>query len=501
MCRSTTPNLWFVFVALVIVPMSANAAWKSETIDGRGGDHGQWVVSATDSAGRLHVAYHDGGNTLYHARWNGSSWVRTVVDRYLDGGRVVPLGVGLDVDSAGNAHISYYDNGNYYDADGFFVAYRANLKYAKWNGSGWAKQVIASANDAGMYNSLALDSNNRPHICFYYNTEESGIGIGRLDYIRWTGTQWSREVVDDLYEPGEGGGAGEYCRIVVDSSNTPRVIYGAYTVVDFVTNQHLRYAVRNAGGGWIYEPTTSDLANWDTGLALAPNGTPHAVFFDSDDNLLRHAVRSPVGWTNSVVDAGFNAGLYNSISVDGLGVPGVAYTNENYDLVFARRTGTTWSRSTITTDTVLGVAVTYDPSNIPLVAYYVPGTGLRLARPVAPEISVEQPAGSLLKDGLHTRTLGSVAVGATGFAKTFTIKNIGNQTLNGLSIAKSGAHRADFKVSTLATTSLVAGASTTFKISFAPTAAGTRTAAIKIASNDADENPFDVNLSGTGVAP
>src|SRR5204862_73933 len=42
--------------------------------------------------------------------------------------------------------------------------------------------------------------------------------------------------------------------------------------------------------------------------------------------------------------------------------------------------------------------------------------------------------------------------------------------------------------------------STSFTVTFTPTAAGARAAAIHIASNDADENPFDISLTGTGSA-
>ena len=36
-------------------------------------------------------------------------------------------------------------------------------------------------------------------------------------------------------------------------------------------------------------------------------------------------------------------------------------------------------------------------------------------------------------------------------------------------------------------------------VRFAPTSTGLKNAAIHIANNDADENPYDINLSGTGV--
>jgi hypothetical protein len=45
---------------------------------------------------------------------------------------------------------------------------------------------------------------------------------------------------------------------------------------------------------------------------------------------------------------------------------------------------------------------------------------------------------------------------------------------------------------------LAPGASTTFKVTFGPKAKGTRTAQIQVKSNDPNENPFDVTVSGKG---
>jgi hypothetical protein len=49
------------------------------------------------------------------------------------------------------------------------------------------------------------------------------------------------------------------------------------------------------------------------------------------------------------------------------------------------------------------------------------------------------------------------------------------------------------------TAPIVPGGSTTFTVKFTPAALGVRTAALHIASNDADENPFDIALTGTGI--
>jgi hypothetical protein len=115
-----------------------------------------------------------------------------------------------------------------------------------------------------------------------------------------------------------------------------------------------------------------------------------------------------------------------------------------------------------------------------------------------PEISVQQPAGSNLTDGKSKKEFGTVKVGKKGVAKTFTIKNTGKADLTGLSVGKSGSHRSDFIVGALSKTSLAPGASATFKVTFKPKAKGTRKALLKILSNDANESPFDITVTGLG---
>jgi hypothetical protein len=117
--------------------------------------------------------------------------------------------------------------------------------------------------------------------------------------------------------------------------------------------------------------------------------------------------------------------------------------------------------------------------------------------PPAPEIVVEQPVGTNIADG-GTKDFGTVSVGSSTNL-TFTIKNTGDANLTGLTITKDGAHAGDFVV-TASPTAPVSGpsGSTTFTVQFTPGAAGTRTAAIHIANNDSNENPFDITLTGTG---
>jgi hypothetical protein len=124
-----------------------------------------------------------------------------------------------------------------------------------------------------------------------------------------------------------------------------------------------------------------------------------------------------------------------------------------------------------------------------------------LAITQGPEIDVQHPAGSSLADGSSKKSFGTIRVGATGAAKTFVIKNTGTSVLNGLAISIEGAHGGDFTVTGSVKTSLPSGGTSKFKVSFKPTAKGTRNASILIKSNDANENPFDIQLTGLGAAP
>ena len=115
----------------------------------------------------------------------------------------------------------------------------------------------------------------------------------------------------------------------------------------------------------------------------------------------------------------------------------------------------------------------------------------------APEIAVEQPAGTGVANG-GSKDFGSVNKGANT-SLTFTIKNTGNFNLTGLGITIDGADAAMFSVTVNPTAPVTPGGSTTFTVRFAPTSTGAKTAALHIASNDADDNPFDIILTGTGV--
>jgi hypothetical protein len=85
---------------------------------------------------------------------------------------------------------------------------------------------------------------------------------------------------------------------------------------------------------------------------------------------------------------------------------------------------------------------------------------------------------------------------------TFTIHNLGGDDLNLTGVPKvslSGPHAADFNVTLQPSSPVTAGGSTSFTVVFSPSDTGVRTAAISIANNDDDENPYNFAIRGSGT--
>lgn len=166
-----------------------------------------------------------------------------------------------------------------------------------------------------------------------------------------------------------------------------------------------------------------------------------------------------------------------------------------------------------------------DPSN--LADFYI--ASVDLAGPsTAPEINVKGnsttiASGSTTPSTTDETDFGSTAVSGGTVMKTFTIENLGDDDLNltGMpKVAISGTNMADFTVTTqpaspitpnqvlnLASKRAVARGkaaansatgSTTFVITFDPSALGLRTATVSIANDDADENLYTFAIQGGG---
>ena len=101
-------------------------------------------------------------------------------------------------------------------------------------------------------------------------------------------------------------------------------------------------------------------------------------------------------------------------------------------------------------------------------------------------------------DGTH---FGTVTVGQS-VQHTFTISNSDSDTLvlDGTPLVRVvGSHAADFEVTADPASTIASGGSTQFTVTFSPSAATTRYAALVIENNDPNEDPFNFAIRGIGV--
>ncbi|MDT0559405.1 choice-of-anchor D domain-containing protein [Ichthyenterobacterium sp. W332] len=124
-----------------------------------------------------------------------------------------------------------------------------------------------------------------------------------------------------------------------------------------------------------------------------------------------------------------------------------------------------------------------------------------------PEINITG-LGNTITDGDTTPSLTDdtdfgdvVESGGATNVNTFTIENTGTASLSVGAITISGTHASDFTVTSSPASSVTAGGSTSFDITFNPSAIGLRTASVSIVNGDSNENPYNFNIQGTGTLP
>ena len=125
----------------------------------------------------------------------------------------------------------------------------------------------------------------------------------------------------------------------------------------------------------------------------------------------------------------------------------------------------------------------------------------------APEINVKGNNVDIADGDMSPRAadhtdFGSTAVSGGTVTRTFTIENTGGAALSlsgNPKVAVGGTNSSEFTVTQPSVSSVAAGSSTTFTVTFNPSDTGARRATLSIANNDANENPYNFAIQGTGT--
>jgi len=208
---------------------------------------------AVDSKGYPHIAYGREWNwfnnfELRYAYFDGTKWNVEVVDNeYEKEGSLCSLAL----DSNDYPHITYLEDPN---------TGKYNLKYARWDGTKWIKEVLTTEDDWKIYTDIAIDSNDRPHITYkgysYLHYKYS------VFYIYFDGYSWKKELIDTVLDSGP-------LAIELDSNDYPCI---AYKYFDGIKYAHW------TGSEWIKEYACqkgAGIAQSYLSLALDSKNYPH----------------------------------------------------------------------------------------------------------------------------------------------------------------------------------------------------------------------------------
>lgn len=125
------------------------------------------------------------------------------------------------MDSNGKVHISYYDGGT-----------NDNLRHATNSSGSWTTELVYDSGNAGVYNSLGIDSAGNLFVAFSVNT-------GNVDLSTNASGSWANYTIESTGSTDVNKAINESTTLVLDSTGKVHVFYYDDG------NDDLKYAVEN----------------------------------------------------------------------------------------------------------------------------------------------------------------------------------------------------------------------------------------------------------------
>jgi len=365
-------------------------------------DGTQWVIEdavanpstqgsamALDSQDHPHIVYYDSSNgALGYTSWDGSAWVPETIT---SGSSY--LAVEIDMDSQDHPHISFIDTN------------AVQMSYAYWGGSRWVVQVIeqGTSGTSSFYEktSIAVDGNDRPHVSYWEDIRKD------LHYAYFDGTQWQVQRVDHW------GKVGSFNSIAIDSQNYPHIAYhyslegsGGEGKDDRASYGSLKYAYISdepvITKGWRFDvvddPGLYIYCGSFGSMLLDPYDYAHVVYAEAEQGeipsktaghrktvRMKYARRTSYGkWQRTIIDDQYGITGQSSIAIDSARKLHVSYgvltgevpekrqgspAKRQGSLVYATGSYTTWTVTNIDDVACTNTSIAIDSNDLPHIAY------------------------------------------------------------------------------------------------------------------------------------
>jgi alpha-tubulin suppressor-like RCC1 family protein len=256
------------------------------------GYRGYYPSLEVDSTGRLHAAYWDTSSSdlVYSTKIDGGAWQTQIIDQEGSVGKFTSIAL----DSDDNPHISYIDETN------------QELKYAKFNGTGWEISEIYNDWMDITYGypretSIAIDSFDRPHIAYNvmaYNTSWSGWNY----FVRHTFNNesgWETSDVKDQNRNHNYGNTGRDVSLAINSTGEIFIIYhDDWDDSLYVANMTMQNLPTD---NWEIEKISTSAGGLERSAALTidTNDSLHVAYYDRSGADLHYAYCSSMCDTNA----------------------------------------------------------------------------------------------------------------------------------------------------------------------------------------------------------
>lgn len=265
----------------------------------------------------------------------------------------------LALDSAGRPAIAHFLNDQ-----------NLELRFIQWDGSQWQGENVTTY---GEWPSLAFDSQNVAHVSFFHGSSAT------LRYGTRHPNGWEITIVDDQ---GPTGNAGTWNSLALDANDRPRISYLLKFLAGNIFTYELRYAEFD-GAAWVLSDAVSrevcapNTCGWNSSLALDSAGQPRITYVQNPPDSLNYVERIDGKWQPpTFVDLG---GRPSSLRLDSQGRPLIGYHGHSGlpdpKVKFAYRDATGWKIETVDNQGVGGsggiaaVSMVLDTKDTPHIAY------------------------------------------------------------------------------------------------------------------------------------
>ena len=180
---------------------------------------------------------------------------------------------------------------------------------------------------------IRVDDRDMPHIAWHNHDKENEA------YALLVEGEWQ---VHDVDHPGHDGWDNS---LALDSQGRPHTVsidpsqFGSRSGIEYATFDGETWTVEKVGSGPVpYE--------FGTGVALDSRDRPHLVWFDESQEDLKFATKEDGAWEISIVDSDGDVGRFPTVVLDSQGNPVISYyekvsKSEGY-IKLARWDGATW---------------------------------------------------------------------------------------------------------------------------------------------------------------